>query len=97
MSSPHEQEIDLSIADDDDDERDEEDLAVKAGVIEVSPLVRGEASKSENSRVTRPWVRGGDTRPEVVGCALVEILYRVLHHPEDDGLGGGEEDGQHPG
>ena len=34
---------------------------------------------------------------EVVGCTLVKLLLRVLHHPEDDGLWDGEDQGDHPG
>ena len=40
---------------------------------------------------------GGDTLPEVVGGALVELLLRVLLHPEYDGLGAGEQHGEQPG
>ena len=34
---------------------------------------------------------------EVNGGALIKVLLWVLHHPEDDCLGDGEEDGEHPG
>ena len=39
-SLPDKQEVYLDIADSDDDERDEEDLAVEDGVVEIFPLPR---------------------------------------------------------
>jgi hypothetical protein len=94
---PHKKEVNLDVADDDDDEWYEEDLAVKANVVEISPLLWPKASQGENGGVSRPWLRGGDTLPVVIGGALVEIFHWVLHHSEDDGLWGGEHNGQHPG
>ena len=40
---------------------------------------------------------GGETLEEVVGCALVELLVRMLEHSEYDGLRAGEYKGHQPG
>ena len=44
---PDKQNVYLYIADSDDDERDEEDLTVEDGVVEIFPLPRRKASQAE--------------------------------------------------
>ena len=95
--SPDEQKVNLDITDDDDDERDEENLTVEGCVVESCPVVGCQASQVQLGVVTRPRHGAGVTLEEVVGGALVEIFLWVFQHSEDDGLGGGEDDGQQPG
>ena len=95
--SPDEQKVNLDITDDDDDEGDEENLTVEGCVVESCPVVGCQASQVQLGVVTRPRHGAGVTLEEVEGGALVEIFLWVFQHSEDDGLGGGEDDGQHPG
>ena len=44
---PDKQEVYLDVAGSDDDERDEEDLTVEDGVVEIFPLPRRETSQAE--------------------------------------------------
>ena len=95
ITLPGENEIDLDIAGNNDDEGEEEDLTVEDGVVEVSPLDGSEANEEGVGHIVNHY-RGGQVLKEVECGALVEVLDWVLEHPEDDGLGGGEHQGQDP-
>ena len=93
---PHENGEYFVVAGDDDDEGDEEDLTVEYCVVEVSPLDRGETHQQVLCLVSHNhWA--GQILKEVDSGALVEVLVWVLENPEDDGLGGGEDEGEDPG
>ena len=95
-SLPVDNEVNLDIATKNDEERYEEYLTVEDGVVNVCPLDRSEAKEEHVSSIAHRH-RAGEVMEEVVGSALVELLSGVLQHPEDDGLGTGEQYGQQPG
>ena len=83
------------IAADNDDDRKEEDDSVEEGVVDVSQLERRETNEKVLGGIARDnW--NGEVLKEVKCGTLVELLGRVFHHPEDDGLGAGEQKGQDP-
>ena len=93
---PGQNEINLDIAGWYDDEGNEEDLSIEESVVQVSPLLGGEATHDQLG-VVGLQDRGGQVLKEVFSGALVEILSGVFLHTEYDGLGTGEQHGQDPG
>ena len=96
VSLPSENQEYLAVAGENEDEGDEEDLAVEDGVVEVSSLVRGQTNPAFYCRISNSYI-GGQVLKEIHSSALVEILGGMLENPEDDGLRGGEDQGEDPG
>ena len=90
--------VDLTVADEDEEEGQEEDLGVDHGVVDGVPGLRVDAEE-EVLRLVGLQVepRLGEILEEVNGGALVEILVGMLEDPEHEALGRGADQTDQPG
>ena len=87
---------DDGVVDNEEGEGEEED---KEGEGEMVKSVDSLRIKTKENKLGLPVLQnhGGEVLHHVVGGALEELHGRVLHLPEHEGLGEGEDDGDQPG